>query len=35
MRRWRDTDYVRVYLDRTEALKNLGISEDELEPIDP
>jgi ketosteroid isomerase-like protein len=35
--RWRDglTVYVKVYLDRADALRDLGVSKDELEPIDP
>jgi ketosteroid isomerase-like protein len=35
--RWHDgrTDHVKVYLDRDEALKDVGASEDELEPIAP
>jgi ketosteroid isomerase-like protein len=27
--------YVKVYLDRTGALRDVGVSEDELEPIEP
>jgi ketosteroid isomerase-like protein len=27
--------YVKVYLERTDALRDLGVSEDELEPIEP
>jgi ketosteroid isomerase-like protein len=35
--RWRDglATYIKVYLDRAEALRDLGVSKDELEPIDP
>jgi ketosteroid isomerase-like protein len=35
--RWRDglMTYVKVYLDRADALRDLGVSEDELEPIAP
>jgi ketosteroid isomerase-like protein len=34
---WRDglVTYVKVYLDRADALKDVEVSEDELEPIDP
>jgi hypothetical protein len=27
--------YVKVYLDRAGALRDVGVSEDELEPIEP
>jgi ketosteroid isomerase-like protein len=35
--RWRDglISYLKVYLHRQDALKDLGVSEDELEPIIP
>jgi hypothetical protein len=35
--RWRDglATYIKVYLDRAEALRDLGVSEDELEPLEP
>ena len=35
--RWRDgfMTYVKVYLDRADALRDLGVAEDELEPIKP
>jgi ketosteroid isomerase-like protein len=35
--RWRDglIVYLKPYRDREEALRDLGVSEDELEPIDP
>jgi len=35
--RWRDglVIYFKVYPDREDALRDLGVSEDELEPIDP
>jgi ketosteroid isomerase-like protein len=35
--RWRDNllVYAKVYTERDEALKDLGVSEDEVEPIDP
>jgi ketosteroid isomerase-like protein len=37
MARWRDRliVYMRSYTDREEALNDLGVSEDELEPIEP
>jgi ketosteroid isomerase-like protein len=37
MARWRDglIVYMRSYTDREEALSDLGVSEDELEPIEP
>jgi hypothetical protein len=35
--RWRDglATYIKVYLDRAEALRDLSVSEDELERIEP
>ncbi len=35
--RWRDglIVYIKAYLDREEALRDLGVTQDELEPIDP
>jgi hypothetical protein len=35
--RWHDrlVVYFKVYADREDALRDLGVSEDELEPIDP
>ena len=35
--RWRDdlVTYIKVYVQRGDALRELGVSEDELEPIAP